>query len=131
MLGVGILARRVHILKRQRRVVELHQVKARPTHQHVGIVRPVRARPVLNRHRSPLDDVVQIGATGLHAGAVQGWKQRQGLVVIVGTGRGVQLVLQYPQLLAGDEKGVVARRHVVESVRNDVLIRGAARRPQP
>ena len=84
VLGVVVLARRVHILKRQRRVVELHHIKPRPAHQHVGVIRPVRPRPVLNRHRRPLDDIVQIGAAGLHAGTVQRRKQRQRLVVVVG-----------------------------------------------
>ena len=130
VLGVGVFAGRVYVLKRQRRVVELHLVEPRPAHQHVSIVGPVGARPVLNRHRRLFDDVVHVGPAGPHGAAVQGRKQGQRLVVVVHAGR-VELVLGDVQLLAGQKVGVVPCRHVVERVRHQVFVRRAARRAQP
>ena len=111
--GVSVLAGRVYILKRQRGVIELHLIKPRPGHYQVGVVGPVGARPVLNRHRRLLNDVVQVRVAGAHARAVQRRIQRQHRVIVVYP-LFIQSCLNGPQLFAGNEVGVVAGRDVVE-----------------
>nr|GFD12237.1 hypothetical protein [Tanacetum cinerariifolium] len=129
LLGVGVFAGAIHVLKREHGIIKLHLVKPRPAHQDVGVVGPVGARPVLNGQRRFLDNVVEVGPRGAHRAAIQGREERQHPVIIVQPAF-VERGFSFAQLFAGQKIAVVAGGHVVELVAHQRLVGGAAGRAQ-